>query len=84
MYDTLSRPFLPNRAPPVGTRAKISTAIARFLSAGVEDGPLRGEIEEDDLAVSLAATLLATRFAVDEDQLGRVLNLLIEGLRPRG
>lgn len=83
MYDTLHKAFLPSSAPMVETREKIRSAVARFLSAGVEDRSLRGEIEEDDLTVSLAAIVLATKFAVDEDQLRRVLDLLIEGLRPR-
>ncbi len=83
MYDTLSRAFHSSSGPTFETRAKIRTAVARFLSAGAADGTLRGDVREDDLTVSLAATVLATKFTVDDDQLRRVLDLLAEGLRPR-
>ena len=83
MYDALSSALLSSSGPRAETRAKLRTAVARFLSAGAADGTLRAEVEADDLTVSLAATVLATRFAVDDDQLRRVLDLLIEGLRPR-
>jgi hypothetical protein len=69
--------------PPIDTRAKIRTAIARFLAAGVADGTIRNDVGEDDLTVSLAATVLATNLAVDQDQLRRILDLLMDGLRPR-
>ncbi len=83
MYDTLSRALLSSSGPRAETRAKLRTAVARFLSAGAADGTLRAEVGEDDLTVSLAATVLATRFTADDAQLRRVLDLLIEGLRPR-
>ena len=64
-------------------RAKIRTAVARFLSAGVADGTIREDVEEDDLTVSLAAIAFATKLATDQDQVRRVLDLLMDGLRPR-
>lgn len=83
MHETLSSAFTSRSGPPFETRAKIRTAMARFLAAGIADGTIRGDVEEDDLTVSLAATVLATRLATDQDQLRRILDLLMEGLRPR-
>ena len=84
MYETLSRAFLTSAGRPLETRAKIRAAIAPFLAAGVADGTIRDDIKEDDLTVTLAATVLATRLAADDDQLRRVLDLLMDALRPRG
>ena len=83
MYETLSTAFASRSGPPLETRTGIRFAIAGFLSAGVVDKTIRGDVGEDDLTVSLAATVLATRLATDRDQVRRVLNLLMDGLRPR-
>jgi hypothetical protein len=83
MHETLRSAFTSRSGPPIDTRAKIRTAIARFLAAGVADGTIRNDVGEDDLTVSLAATVLATNLAVDQDQLRRILDLLMDGLRPR-
>ncbi len=83
MQDTLRIAFTSRSGPPLETRAKIRATIARFLSAGAADGTIRDDIEADDLTVSLAAIVVATALATDQDQLRRVLDLLMDGLRPR-
>lgn len=83
MHDTLSSAFTSRSGPSFETRGRIRTSIARFLSAGIADGTIRADVGEDDLTVSLAATVLAMRLASDQDQLRRVLDLLMDGLRPR-
>ena len=75
--------FTSRSGPPFETRARIRVCVARFLSAGAADGTIRGDVEEDDVTVSLAATVLATSLATDQDQSRRVLDLLMDGLRPR-
>ena len=82
MYETLSRAFASSSGATLETRTKIRTAVAQFLSSGVADGTIRSDVREDDLTVGLAAIVLATRLAVDDGQLRRVLDLLMEGLRP--
>ena len=82
MYETLSSAFTSRSGASLETRARIQTVIARFLSAGIADGTIRDDVGEDDLTVSLAATVLATKLATDTKQLGRVLDLLMDGLRP--
>ena len=83
MHETLSSAFTSRSGSSAETRSKIRTSIARFLSAGIADGTIRSDIKEDDLTVSLAATVLAMKLATNQDQLRRVLDLLMDGLRPR-
>ena len=83
MHETLSSAFTSRSTPAFETRSRIRTSIARFLSAGIEDRTIRDDVEEDDLTVSLAASVMAMRLATDEEQLRRVLDLLMDGLRPR-
>ena len=82
MRETLSSAFTSRSGPSLDTRFRIRTSIARFLSAGVADRTIRADVQEDDLTVSLAASVLAMKLANDQDQLRRVLNLLMDGLRP--
>jgi AcrR family transcriptional regulator len=83
MRETLSSAFTSPSSPSLETRSRIRASIARFLSAGVADRTIRADVQEDDLTVSLAASVLAMKLASDQDQLRRVLNLLMDGLRPR-
>lgn len=48
MHETLRSAFTSRSGPPIDTRAKIRTAIARFLAAGVADGTIRNDVGEDD------------------------------------
>ena len=65
-------------------RETLSIAFtSRFLAAGIADHTIRTDVQKDDLTVALAATVLAMKLATDQDQLRRVLDLLMEGLRPR-
>ncbi len=83
MYETLSSAFTSRSSPAFETRSRLRASLARFLAAGIADGTIRADVGEDDLAVSLAATVLAMKLATDQDQLRRVLDLLMDGLRPR-
>ena len=56
--------------------------VARFLEAGVADGTIRGDIESDDVTVALAGAVLMTSTSSDAMQLRRLLDLLLDGLRP--
>ena len=81
MYDTL-RLALTKPSTRSETRARIGAALGRFLDAGAADGTIRTDIQPDDLAVNLAAIVLGVRLSTDKKQLGRLLDLLIDGLRP--
>ncbi len=83
LYETLSSAFSSRSSPAYKTRSRIRASIGLFLAAGIEDKTIRDDVEEDDLTVSLAAIVMAMRLATDEAQLHRVLDLLMDGLRPR-
>ena len=83
MRETISNAFTLRSGPLLETRSRMKILISRFLAAGIADHTIREDVQEDDLTVALAATVLAMNLASDEDQLRRVLDLLMEGLRPR-
>ena len=85
MYDAL-RIALASKASRVPeTRLRIREAIAKFVAAGIADGTIRDDITADDITMNLAGIVLATTATVATDslQMGRLLDLLMDGLRPR-
>jgi AcrR family transcriptional regulator len=66
------------------SRTRMTSAISKLLAAGVAAGTVRRDVAPDDVLVSLSGVTLATADAEHRDQAGRVLDLLMDGLRPRG
>ena len=64
------------------TRVRIREAVSGFLASGAADGTIRQDVEPDDVTVSLAGLVLMTTAASNAAQLCRVLDLLMDGLRP--
>jgi len=64
------------------TRARINAVIAKFLTAGSKDGSIRDDIRSDDVTLSLAGIIFAATACADHHQISRILDLLMEGLRP--
>ena len=83
MYDALRGALSSPARPAPETRARIRATVARFAAAGASDGTIRDDIEPDDVTVSLTGLVLATTPSTDQGQLRRVLDLLMDGLRPR-
>ena len=65
------------------TRARIRAVVAKFMAAGASDATIRQDIKPDDVTLSLAGAVLMTATSTDTSQLRRVLDLLLDGLRPR-
>ena len=65
------------------TRARVRAVVARFMAAGAADGTIREDMEPDDVTLSLAGAVLMTATSTDASQLRRLLDLLVDGLRPR-
>ncbi|HZR48752.1 MAG TPA: TetR family transcriptional regulator [Streptosporangiaceae bacterium] len=63
------------------SRAKLTGAIAQLLRAGAEAGTLRADVSPDDVLLSLSGISLATADSGRRDQVGRLLDLLMDGLR---
>jgi AcrR family transcriptional regulator len=62
---------------------RISTAISTLLHAGAEAGVLRSDVDPLDVGFSLGGVLLVTSGTGQRDRAGRMLDLLLDGLRYR-
>ncbi len=83
MHEVLRGAWASGRLRVSETRARITATIARILAAGAADGTLRDDVEPDDVTATLVGVFLATTGAADRAQLQRVLDLLMDALRPR-
>jgi AcrR family transcriptional regulator len=64
------------------SKDRLTAALATLLRGGAEAGTLRPDVSPDDVLVGLSGISLATDPG-RRDQAGRLLDLLIDGLRPR-
>jgi AcrR family transcriptional regulator len=62
------------------SRARLTAAVTTLLRAGAEAGTLRPDVSSDDVLVGLNGISLATD-PERRDQAGRLLDLLMDGLR---
>ncbi|WP_223360091.1 TetR/AcrR family transcriptional regulator [Leifsonia sp. ZF2019] len=83
MAESLRAGALADAANTLHTRERVNSVIARFLEAGAATGALRGDLEADDVTTALVGVFLATRSTADTAQIARLLDLLVDGLRPR-
>ncbi|MFF7943282.1 TetR/AcrR family transcriptional regulator [Nocardia gamkensis] len=65
------------------SRDRLTAAVATLLRAGASAGTLRSDVEPEDVLVGLSGVSLATENAERREQAGRLLDLLVDGLRPR-
>lgn len=65
------------------TRERITGVIAAFLTAGTRQGVLRGDVSAEDVTAALLGALLSTAASRTPQQVPRLLDLLLDGLRPR-
>lgn len=83
MADTLQHVWSAGALTPSDTRVRVRSAVAEFLRAGAEDGTLRTDVKADDVVATLLGVFLATANTPDGSQVGRMLDLVLGGLRPR-
>jgi len=67
----------------VQTRARLATAVAHFLDAGVGAGVFRSDVPPDDVVAAMAGAVIAAAPDQQRAQTRRLLTLLIDGLRTR-
>jgi AcrR family transcriptional regulator len=65
------------------TRAELLEAITTILDAGSAAGDLRADVTAEDIAASLIGISTVAGKAGQHAQAARLLNLLMDGLRPR-
>ncbi len=65
------------------TRDTLTAAIRRLLDAGTAAGTIRNDVTAEDLLATLTGILLASGAPEDRAQAGRMLDLVMDGLRTR-
>ncbi len=83
MGDALRALIASGGDPFAQSRDRLTAAITTLLRAGAAAGTLRQDVEPGDVLVSLSGISLATADPERRDQAGRLLDLLMDGLRPR-
>ncbi|WEH40297.1 TetR/AcrR family transcriptional regulator [Streptomyces sp. NBC_01218] len=65
------------------TRERLTAAIATLLAAGARTGSLRGDVEPDDVMSMVFGAFQAVSIGDTPERTGRVLDLVVDALRPR-
>ncbi|MEU6512433.1 TetR/AcrR family transcriptional regulator [Streptomyces sp. NPDC046942] len=82
MLDTLRAMIDSGQVAHAQTRTELLTAISTILDAGRTEGDLRADIAAEDIAAALIGTFTVAPRPDREAQADRLLNLLMDGLRP--
>ena len=70
--------------PYAHSRDRLTGALGTLLSAGVDAGTLRGDVAAADVFAALSGISLSAGRPEQREQAGRLLDLLLAGLRRRG
>lgn len=83
IIDTLRAGWASGRITTPTTRERITAAIDTLLSAGARESLFRSDVDADDVTAILLGVFLSTAANGASDQTGRLLELVIDSLRPR-
>ncbi|MBE1485786.1 TetR/AcrR family transcriptional regulator [Plantactinospora soyae] len=83
MADALRALIASGGDPYAHTLDRMTTAISSLLSAGAAAGTIRSDVEPGDVLASIGGISLAIGELGRRDQAGRLLDLLMDGLRYR-
>lgn len=83
MIDTLRAGWASGTLAAPTTRERITSAIATLIAAGVEQGVLRDDVRAEDFTIGMLGVFLAATPDAPPEQIERLLDLLVDGLRPR-
>jgi len=84
MLDTLRAIVASGGDPFTETKARMHGAVGEFLAAGAEAGTLRSDVLPEDVLAALSGVTLASGGPDQRAQAGRLLDLIMDGLRARG
>ena len=83
MADALRAVIASGGSPYAQSRDRLVTAITALLGSGAAAGTLRADVGPADVLASLSGVSLAAGEPAQRDQAGRLLDLLMDGLRFR-
>ncbi|MGH3435505.1 MAG: TetR/AcrR family transcriptional regulator [Sciscionella sp.] len=83
MVDTLRAGWASGRIATPTTRERVTTAIATILASGAEAGSLRTDVDPQDITAMLLGIFLTTAASNGSEQTGRLLDLVMDALRPK-
>ncbi|MET9555342.1 helix-turn-helix domain-containing protein [Streptomyces sp. NPDC006645] len=81
MADALRAVIASGGDPYARSRDLLGSAIGLLLDAGAEDGTLRRDVDADDVLIGVSGVGLAAGDPGMREQAGRLLDLLLDGLR---
>jgi AcrR family transcriptional regulator len=82
MLDTLAAMLESGAIAHAQSRTELLDAITTILDAGRAAGDIRGDVSAEDIAASLRGIFIVVGKPANQAQAGRLLNLLMDGLRP--
>jgi hypothetical protein len=83
MLDTLVAMTDSDQIALAETREQLLAAIATILDAGSAAGDIRPDASAEDIAASLIGIFTVTGNPAQHPQAARLLNLLMDGLKPQ-
>ncbi|MGH3098336.1 MAG: TetR/AcrR family transcriptional regulator [Streptosporangiales bacterium] len=83
MAETLRAVIASGAIASAETRTVLTGTIGGLLGAGAAAGTIRDDVDADDVLASLTGILLAAGAPDQREQAGRMLDLLVDGLRAR-
>jgi AcrR family transcriptional regulator len=83
MAEALRRVIAAGGNPFAESRESLLKAIGSFVKAGAEQGALRSDIDPVDVMFGISGVSLVAGVPEQRDQAGRLLDLLLDGLRYR-
>jgi AcrR family transcriptional regulator len=81
MSDALRMVIASGGNPFAESRSRLLAAFSALLAAGASDGTLRADLDPADLLASMSGVSLVAATPAQRDQAGRLLDLLMDGLR---
>jgi AcrR family transcriptional regulator len=81
MAEALREVIASGADPFAESRAMLGDALAALLAAAAAEGAIRDDVRADDVLMSLSGIALAAGQPAQREQAGRMLDLLLDGLR---
>ncbi|POX42750.1 TetR family transcriptional regulator [Streptomyces sp. Ru73] len=82
MSDTLRAGWASGSIATPATRERITATVDMMLRSGAESGSLRGDVDPEDVTLMLLGAFLSTAAADSPEKVDRLLDLIVEALRP--